>query len=116
MTAKKLVQQYVSDWKKGDLRKITEILTDNCIIIESHGPKYKGLKEIIQWIKKWNKEKSKVNTWNITSFYQTKNIAVFEWKFLCTVDGKIHNIDGISIAKIKNNKISYLREYRTIKS
>lgn len=114
MGFKQLIRHYIDGWKKGNLQKITSVLTGNCIIIESHGPKYKGLKEITKWIEKWNKEKNKVNTWDITSFYEINNIAVFEWDFSCTVRGEVHSLKGISIARIKNEKIAYLREYRTI--
>lgn len=115
MSSRKLIEQYLNGWREGDIQRITKILTKACIIIESHGPKYKGIKEIIKWIEDWNKNKNKINMWHITSFYQTENTAIFEWKFSCTVNGKLHNIDGISIAKIKNNKISFLREYKMAK-
>lgn len=115
MTTKKLIYQYTTGWKEGNASKITETLSDNCVITESHGPVYKGLREIKKWINDWNKSKSKVNKWNITSFYETGEIAVFEWNFSCTVGGKKHNLDGITLAKIKNGKIEHLREYKTTK-
>lgn len=115
MTYKKLIQQYVDGWKKDDSLKILAAVTDNCIVIESHGPKYKGKKEIKKWLEEWIQDGNKVNIWKITSFNQIKNVAVFEWRFSCTVHGKVHAFDGMSIAKIKNNKIAHLREYKMTK-
>lgn len=115
MTTKELINQYTTGWKEGNVSKITDTLSDNCVIIESHGPIYKGVREIKAWINDWNKAGSKVNKWNITSFYEVSEIAVFEWNFSCTVEGKNHKLDGITLAKIKNSKIEYLREYRMTK-
>lgn len=116
MNTRKLIQQYVEGWKENDAWKVLETATNNCVVIESHGSKYKGKKEIKKWLEDWIQNGSKVNIWRITSFYKIKNVAVFEWRFSCTVCGKVHTFDGISIAKIRNNKIAYLREYKMIKS
>ena len=115
MAAKGLINQYITGWKEGNLSKITDTLSDNCLIIESHGSIYKGIKEVKKWVENWNKIGSKVNNWNITSFYETSEVVVFEWNFSCTVEGKNHNLDGITLTKIENGKIEYLREYRTTK-
>ena len=115
MATKGLINQYITGWKEGNLSKITDTLSDNCLIIESHGSIYKGIKEVKKWVENWNEIGSKVNNWNITSFYETSEVVVFEWNFSCTVEGNNHNLDGITLTKIENGKIEYLREYRTTK-
>lgn len=41
-----LTQMYINGWKQNDLKMITPCLTENCIIIESHGPTYYGMRDI----------------------------------------------------------------------
>jgi hypothetical protein len=112
---KELVQRYVDGWKENDDEKILGTITPDCVIIESHGPVYRGREEASAWINDWIRKGSLVNRWNITSFYEIPpDKAVFEWMFECTVKGILHAIEGISIVSFKENKIGYMREYRTI--
>lgn len=69
MSTKNLIEQYIEGWKVGDITKITITLTDNCVIIESHGPVYRGKEKVKQWIQNWNAARSKVDDWDITSFF-----------------------------------------------
>ena len=46
MTKKESIQKYIDGWKEGNSNKIMSVLTNDCFIIESHGPTYNG-KEII---------------------------------------------------------------------
>lgn len=114
---RKLVQQYVGGWKENNLRKILAPLASDCVIIESHGPRYRGKAQVKKWVEYWQKEKWKVKRWNILSFYylSKKNIAVFEWDFACRVSGKDHALLGISIIKFRNNKIVFIHEYKMSK-
>ncbi|MBI2029782.1 nuclear transport factor 2 family protein [Candidatus Gottesmanbacteria bacterium] len=114
-TKRKLINNYVDGWKRNNLELIVSTLSQDCIIIESHGPMYKGVNEIKSWVKEWIEAGSYVTKWGITSFYFIKDIAFFEWNFKCLLSGNKHELDGISIVKFKNNKISYIREYRTTK-
>ena len=111
-----LIRQYVAGWIDGDAAAIIATLADDCTIIESHGPTYHGTEEVKRWVDEWNGNGSKVEKWDITSFHEMPpDGAVFEWHFECTVDGKKHSLDGISIAQFKGGKISYMREYRAVK-
>lgn len=115
--ARKLIQMYVDGWKENNIDLICKPLAKNCIIIESHGPTYKGLNDVKEWVKKWISENFKVDKWNITSFYLFEDISVFEWQFaFFSPKTSSRTIDGISVVKFRNNKISFLREYRTTKS
>ncbi len=86
------------------------------MIVESHGPMYKNKKRIKEWIDNWNKSGSKVDKWNVKSYFEIDDVAFFEWNFTCTVDNKQHQLEGISFVKFKNGKISFMREYRTTKT
>ena len=64
-----LTQQYINGWKRNDLSMILSCLTENCMVIESHGPTYHGIADIERWFKFWLEAKSKVTKWDIASFF-----------------------------------------------
>ena len=111
-----LIRKYVAGWLSNDANAIIATLAPDCTVIESHGPQYHGQAEVRQWVDEWNRKGSRVDKWDIVSFHEMPpDGAVFEWHFECTVDGKKHALDGISIARFKDGKISYMREYRMVK-
>jgi len=99
-------------------RRLIKPLTHSCVIIESHGPTYRGIYQIKKWFNFWKHEKGKVIRWNINScfFVKEKNITFVEWDFACNVSNKNHSLFGISIFKFKGNKISFIQEYRMTKN
>ncbi|MBI1984605.1 MAG: nuclear transport factor 2 family protein [Candidatus Wildermuthbacteria bacterium] len=115
--AKQLIQKYVDGWKENDIEKIIAPLSDECVIIESHGPTYQGIKQVKKWFEYWVQEKGRVIRWEITSFYflGEENTAFFEWDFTCNAAGKGHELLGISLVKFSGGKISFLHEYRMTK-
>lgn len=64
---KQLFHTYVDGWKENNIGKIIKPLTDDCIIVESHGPTYHGIEEVKQWFSFWEQEKGKVLLWDISS-------------------------------------------------
>lgn len=116
MNSRKLIEQYIEGWKRGDVAKIIKPLSDDCVIIESHGSTYRGVEKVKEWVAHWKDSGSAVDWWDITSLYSLKNVVVFEWSFGCTVANKKHSVEGITLVRIKGNKIHYLREYRMTRS
>ena len=112
MNNRDVIDQYVLGWNKGNREQILNTVTDDCEIIESHGPKYSGKAEVEKWIDEWIKTNSVIHKWEVTSFYEVDDHVFFEWYFECVVENKKHSIEGMSIGRIKNGKIKYLREYR----
>ena len=113
MNSRQIVTRYVKGWLKGDLKIIIGTLSKDAVIVESDMSSYKGLEDIKKWIENWNFSGSKVDSWRIKSFYEAGNTFLFEWHFKCFVNKRVHEFDGISIGKIKEQQIYYLREYRT---
>jgi ketosteroid isomerase-like protein len=115
MKKRKLVEEYVNGWREGDEEKIMRHLSSDCVIVESDNSTYRGREEIYQWIRDWNKKRSKVNKWNISSYDETEDMVFFEWHFQCTVTERLHEFDGASFVKFTSDKISYMREYRAVR-
>lgn len=114
--AKKTIIIYIEGWTKKDSSKVADHLHKDCEIVESHGPIYRGITNVKKWMNTWFEEGYSINKWSVKSFIFEKNTAVFEWIFdFSSPKEKNKIIEGISVAKFKNGKISYLREYRTSK-
>lgn len=109
-----LMQQYIKGWKQNDLKMITSCLIENCIVIESHGPTYHGIRDIGLWFKYWLEAKSVVSRWNIGSFTfcEKQQTAFCEWDFACVSKSVEYALPGISIVKFSDNKIAFIHEYR----
>jgi hypothetical protein len=112
--ARKLVQLYIDGWKETNKEKIISVLSTDCIIIESHGPRYNGKEQVREWVEAWKEMKGDILTWDLVSFYydEKKNAASFQWDFHCVVNKKDHHFLGMSVARFTGGKISYLHEYR----
>lgn len=116
MNFREIIEQYIAGWKENDEAKILAVLDPDCIIIESHGPTYRGLEKVKTWIQEWIAQGNKIITWDITSFNNIfPSNAAIEWMFECTAQGEKHHFDGMSMITFKDKKISYIREYRTTK-
>jgi hypothetical protein len=113
MDKRDLIEKYIDGWIKDDQPGILSTLSPEVIIIESHGPKYTGIKKVEEWARKWFEDGGSVNKWEIVSFYDVGETVFFEWIFECFADGTLYNVDGISIVKFEDDKISYMREYKT---
>lgn len=116
--ARRLIEQYVDGWKENDIEKIVAPLSKDCVVVESHGPTYRGLEQVKKWFDYWIQEKGRVSRWDITSFYflEKENTAFFEWDFACNVAGKEYELPGISIVRFSGDKISFLHEYKMTKN
>jgi uncharacterized protein (TIGR02246 family) len=110
--AETLIDAYVDGWRKNDGSKILATLAPDCVIVESHGPTYRGIETVRKWVERWIAEGSRVDRWDITSFRFTDDVAVFEWGFECTAGGRHYQIDGISWVEMDEAGIVVLREYR----
>ncbi len=106
------MEDYVEGWKRNDPGMIRDTLSPDCVVIESHGPTYRGPAIVGQWVGSWFAEGSRIDRWDITSFHYLDHAAVFEWDFVCIVDEREYQLQGISIVEFADGKIVALREYR----
>ncbi len=111
MDNKTLIQSYMDGWKMGDQAKILTSLSANCVIVESHGPTYRGIEIIKKWIIEWTRS-NKIENWDLTSFYSFDNMICCEWDFSYIGKETKEKFSGITIAQIDHGKIAWLKEYR----
>lgn len=106
-----LVHAYVDGWIAADREKILRALDPDCVVIESYGPTYRGSEMVGRWIDSWFVGSNVVNSWDVTSLYIVGDACFFEWVFDCTFAGNRNSFEGASIARLREEKIVYLREY-----
>lgn len=109
-----LVQRYITGWKENDLTIILSCLTNDCVIIESHGPTYCGIADIECWFQFWLAANSTVTQWDIRSFNfcEPQTTAYVEWDFTCISNNVEHTLRGISVIRFSEKKIAFIHEYR----
>jgi ketosteroid isomerase-like protein len=112
-TAALLVRQYVEGWCEGDAAKILEAVVPSCVVIESHGPTYRGKDRIAQWVETWFEAGGRVERWEITSLEVLGEAGFFEWSFACRWQEKRYDFEGASVIRFEDDKIAYIREYTT---
>lgn len=111
-TAYQLILAYNEAWVNNDAESVLACLTDECVIIESHGPTYRGKKNVKRWLDEWLAEKSTVDKWEILSFTYEDNRAFYEWDFACTVKGTAYHLRGVSKVVFRAGKMERIHEYR----
>ena len=63
--ADRLIRQYVEGWRKGDAAMILASVNADCVIVESHGPTYRGKDQIARWVDTWFGAGGEVLLWEI---------------------------------------------------
>lgn len=104
---------YVDAWRRHDVPAVLATLTDDCVVIESYGPVYRGRPRVEQWMLAWLRAGGSVDSWTITSDTAAGDTLAAEWIFACTWKGAATTFEGATIARLEENKIAYLREYAT---
>lgn len=106
------LETYIDGWRRHDIAAVLETLAQDCLIIESYGPIYRGRARVEQWMTTWLATGS-VDAWEIISSGAANDLLIAEWVFSCTSGGDAATFDGATIARLQNGKIAYLREYAT---
>ena len=107
------LQNYFRGWVDHDPEAIALTLAEPCVIIESHGPTYRGSAQVLRWAEEWFQSGNTVDRWDITSVIWEASHSSVEWVFECTVEGTSHSFEGASTVILDGSRIAYLREYRT---
>ena len=104
---------YIDAWRHHDVPGVLATLTDDCVVIESYGPVYRGRARVEQWMHAWFDAGGVVDGWDLTSYSRAGEVLVAEWRFSCTWQGRSTSFDGATVATLRDDKIVHLREYVT---
>ena len=109
--AHKLFSEYVTGWIDGDCQRILNTLSDDCTIIESHGPTFEGIGQVERWISEWNERKSVVNQWVVQKRFFEDGHGAYQWTFECVDRDRPYHIEGTSIVSFDATRITRIVEY-----
>jgi ketosteroid isomerase-like protein len=107
---------YIEAWREHDVAGVLATLAEDCVVVESHGPVYRGHERVAWWMREWFREGGSVDAWEVTSQAAAGEVLVIEWSFSCTWKGVSHTFEGATVARLRDGtdgKIAYLREYAT---
>ncbi|MHB9856673.1 nuclear transport factor 2 family protein [Streptomyces sp. YIM S03343] len=104
---------YIQAWRRHDVAGVLATLTDDCVVVESYGPVYRGHDRVEQWMRRWFAEGGSVTDWNIVSETVTGDVLVMEWVFSCIWQSEAHTFERATIARLRGERIARLREYAT---
>ena len=54
---------YIDAWRRHDVGAVLTTLTDDCVVIESYGPVYRGRPRVEQWMNAWFAAGGRVDAW-----------------------------------------------------
>ena len=103
---------YIDGWRHHDAEAILATVTDDCTVIESFGPVYRGADRIRQWVEVWIAAGSQVLDWTVSRQFGAGDFLVAEWTFTYRQDGAQQRFQGATIAHLRDGRIDWLREYR----
>jgi len=104
---------YIDAWRRHDIPGVLDTLAADCVIIECYGPVYRGRDRVEQWMRAWFGAGGSVDAWEITWHAAGSDFLVAEWRFSSTWQGDSTTFEGASVARLRGEKIAYLREYST---
>jgi ketosteroid isomerase-like protein len=107
------LEEYIDGWRRHDIPGVLATLADDCTVIESYGPVYRGVERVEQWMNAWFGAGGTVDGWEITFAAAAADTLVAEWHFDCTWKGQPGAFDGSTVARLEGGRIAYLREYAT---
>ena len=107
------IRAWFRAWLDKDASALRDLFAAEALYVESYGPVYRGIGQILRWFEDWNR-RGTVLQWDIRSFAAVGRTAFVEWFFLCEYDGEVGAFDGVTIAQFDDDlRIRELREYQS---
>ncbi|MCL2856450.1 MAG: nuclear transport factor 2 family protein [Oscillospiraceae bacterium] len=107
------IRDCLGSWVAKDAALLGDCFAFDAIYVESWGPAYRNLEQIMAWFTDWNKE-NHVLKWNIKQFLHVGDTCVCEWYFEYNCGGNIDGFNGVSLITFDDlGKIVLLKEFQS---
>ena len=107
------IRRYFQSWIDRDIEAVQATFADDAVYVESYGPEYHSLGQILRWFEDWN-QRGRVLEWTIRRTLRQGRTLVAEWFFRCEYDGEMGAFDGVTIADFdQNGRIVKLCEFQS---
>ena len=107
------IRAWFRAWLDKDASALRDLFAAEALYVESYGPVYRGIGQILRWFEDWNR-RGTVLQWDIRSFAAVGRTAYVEWFFRCEYNGEVGVFDGVTIARFDDQlKICELREFQS---
>jgi len=108
-----VLTRYIEAWVANDPAKITESVTESCVIAECYGPVYRGRERVREWATAWFAAGGTVHAWTVTDHFEAGGRESAQWVFECTSGGTRSLFEGCTISSSANGLIASVREYQS---
>lgn len=109
----KIINGCFGSWITKDREQFKNSFSEDVVYIESWGPAYKNLHDVIKWFDDWHVNNS-VLKWDIKRFVHDNDICICEWYFKCICSNEDGEFDGVSIVEFDSkNKIKWIKEFQS---
>ncbi|MDR2833434.1 MAG: nuclear transport factor 2 family protein [Streptococcaceae bacterium] len=117
--SKNLFHKYTNSWIQKDLDTFLSLLAGDVLVIECFGASYRGKKECKQWFSHWNaNHENQVLSWETINHFHDAllEVSIIDWDFIYRYKGEENSFVGLTVLKVENGKITYIREYEAKKT
>lgn len=107
------LRRYFQCWLDQDDGPLKDIFSNDIVYSECYGPEYRGLAQVLQWFRDWNRT-GRVLRWDVKQVLACGRTAVVEWYFACDAEGQRSAFDGVTLAEFDGGgKIVSLKEFQS---
>jgi ketosteroid isomerase-like protein len=112
--AGELLKAYAGGWLASDVEAVLALVTDDVVVVESHGPTYRGAGALREWLENWVEAADVVHRWDLGPILEASDgtMAAAEWEFACTAAGRHYEILGASVVEAADGRLTRITEYR----
>ncbi len=104
---------YLDAWRRHDTVAAAGALTEACVVVNVHGAMLRGRDAVTTWMTSWLADGGVVHEWQVTDELVADGVITAQWRADVTWQGARVQIEGRTVAHLRDGAISYLRDYTT---
>lgn len=107
------LRAYLDAWLCRDVSAARAVLDDGCVVVDSHGVVLRGADAVVDWLRGWIRAGGVVHAVDIAEESESNGVITAQWALEVTWQGVRAQVEGRSVAHVRDGLITYLREYTT---